>query len=142
MKKCRQKTWLRILAFTDAIWFRRLQIFTTDQPLSPAFKKTFAFLVYAKNFFGLVVFGKKAKKKQFYSLVGARIFKNNLEIIVLAGKILEAFNFISFFWVSMHFHFQFIEMRKKFCLKQSLFISWLYAYKPFCLLHQALTFTY
>ena len=78
-------------------------------------------------FYGLVVFEKKAKKKQFYSLVGARIFKNNLEIFLLAGKILEAFNFISFFWLSLRFHSQFIEMREKFCLKQSLFISWLYA---------------
>ena len=65
MKKCtcHQKTWRRILAFTDAIWFRKLQVFTTDQPLSTAFKKTFAFLIYAKNFLWLGCFGEKSKEK-------------------------------------------------------------------------------
>ena len=60
-EKVSPKTW-RILAFADAIWFLSLQVFTTDQPRSRAFKKTFAPLFFAKNFYGLVVFGKKNQR--------------------------------------------------------------------------------
>ena len=61
-EKVSPKTW-RILAFADAIWFLSLQVFTTDQPRSRAFKKPFAPLAFAKKFYGLVVFGKKPKIK-------------------------------------------------------------------------------
>ena len=102
-EKVSPKTW-RILAFADAIWFLSLQVFTTDQPRSRAFKKTFAPLFFAKNFYGLVVFGKKIKDKLgCFSLVDARICKNNVEIFLLAGKNLETFNFIPFYWLSLHF---------------------------------------
>ena len=61
-EKVSPKTW-RILAFADAIWFLSLQVFTTDQPRSRTFKRTFAPLVFAKKFYGLVVFGEKIKDK-------------------------------------------------------------------------------
>ena len=99
-EKVSPKTW-RILAFADAIWFLSLQVFTTDQPRSLAFKKTFAPLAFAKNFYGLVVCRKNIKGKiGFFSLVDARICKNNVEMFLLAGKNLETFDFISFYWLS------------------------------------------
>ena len=61
-EKVSPKTW-RILAFADAIWFLSLQVFTTDQPRSRAFKKTFAPLVFAKKLYDLVVFREKIKDK-------------------------------------------------------------------------------
>ena len=77
-----------------------VQVFTTDQPRSRAFKKTFAPLFFAKNFYGLVVFGKKIKDKiGCFSLVDARICKNNVEMFLLAGKNLETFNFIPFYGI-------------------------------------------
>ena len=60
MKKCRQKDggfWPLLTG-----WFLSLQVFTTDQPRSRAFKKTFAPLFFAKNFHGLVVFERKKIK--------------------------------------------------------------------------------
>ena len=124
-EKVSPKTW-RILAFADAIWFLSLQVFTTDQPRSRAFKKTFAPLFFAKNFYGLVVFGEKIKDKiGCFSLVDARICKNNVEMFLLAGKNLETFNFIPFYWLSLHFDsWSLQKCVKLFCqtLMQSLFI--------------------
>ena len=60
-EKVSPKTW-RILAFADAIWFLSLQVFTTDQPRSRAFKKTFAPLAFAKKLW-LGCFREKIKDK-------------------------------------------------------------------------------
>ena len=143
-EKVSPKTW-RILAFADAIWFLSLQVFTTDQPRSRAFKKTFAPLAFAKKFYVLVVFREKIKDKiAFFSLVNARICENNVEMFLLAGKTLETFNFISFYLLSLHFDSQSLQKCvKNFCqiLMQSLFIYCVYPYKQFCLQHQVLTFT-
>ena len=49
-------------------------------------------------------FREKIKDKiACFSLVNARICKNNVEMFLLAGKTLETFNFISFYWLSLHF---------------------------------------
>ena len=61
-EKVSPKRW-RILAFADAIWFLRLQVFTTDQPRSRAFKKTFAPVFFCKKFYGLGALGKKIEEK-------------------------------------------------------------------------------
>ena len=76
--------------------------------------------------------------------MNARICKNNVEMFLLAGKTLETFNFISFYWLSLHFDSQSLQKCvKNFCqiLMQSLFIYCVYPYKQFCLQHQVLTFT-
>ena len=59
-EKVSPKTW-RILAFADAIWFLSLQVFTTDQPRSRAFKKTFAPLAFAKIFMARLFSGKNQR---------------------------------------------------------------------------------
>ena len=67
-----------------------------------------------------------------------------MEMFFLAGKTLETFNFISFYWLSLHFDSQSLQKCVKiFCqiLMQSLFIYCVYPYKQFCLQHQVLTFT-
>ena len=100
-EKVSPKTW-RILAFADAIWFLSLQVFTTDQPRSRAFKKTFAPCFFQKVY-GLVAFGEKIEENNFFSLVHARICKNNVEMFLLAGKTLVIFNLILFYLLSLHF---------------------------------------
>ena len=60
-EKVSPKTW-RILAFADAIWFLSLQVFTTDQPRSRAFKNTFAPLFFAKKFLWLGCFREKNQR--------------------------------------------------------------------------------
>ena len=59
-EKVSPKTW-RILVFADAIWFLSLQVFTTDQPRSRAFKKTFAPLAFAKKFMAWLFSGKNQR---------------------------------------------------------------------------------
>ena len=59
-EKVSPKTW-RILAFADAIWFLSLQVFTTEQPRSRAFKKTFAPLAFAKKFMAWLFSGKNQR---------------------------------------------------------------------------------
>ena len=59
-EKVSPKTW-RILAFADAIWFLSLQVFTTDQPRSRAFKKTFAPLLLQKKFMAWLFSGENQR---------------------------------------------------------------------------------
>ena len=70
-EKVSPKTW-RILAFADAIWFLSLQVFTTDQPRSRAFKKTFAPLVFAKNFMAWLFSGKNQRKNRVFFARGRK----------------------------------------------------------------------
>ena len=63
--------------------------------------------------------GKKSKKNRVFSLVDASICKNNVEMFLLAGKNLETFNFISFYWLSLHFDSQSLQKCvKKFFVKR------------------------
>ena len=40
------------------------------------------------------------RKSHFFSLMDARICKNNLEMFLLEGKTLETLNFLSFYWLT------------------------------------------
>ena len=89
-EKVSPKKW-RILAFADAIWSLvqclSLQVFTTDQPRSRAFKKTFSPPVFLQKVLWLGCFrGKNRRKNSFFLLVDARVCKNNVEMFILAGK--------------------------------------------------------
>ena len=91
-----------------------LQVFTTDQPRSRDFRKTFAPLYFVKKFYGLIACNwlfseKNQRKNMLFSLVDARICKNNEEMFLLAGKTLETSNFISFYWLSLHFDSQSLQ---------------------------------
>ena len=100
MKKCRQKHggfWPLLTPYGSSA-YRYLPLTNCDpellkRPSPPCF--------FAKNFYGLVVFGKKIKDKiGFFSLLDARICKNNVEMFLLEGKNLETFNFIPFYFDS------------------------------------------
>ena len=103
MKKCRQKHggfWPLLTPYGSSA-YRYLPLTNRDPeplkiPSPPCFLQ--------KSFYGLVVFGKKIKDKLgCFPLVDARICKNNVEMFLLAGKTLETFNFIPFYWLSLHF---------------------------------------
>ena len=144
MKKCRQKHggfWSLLTPYGSSA-YRYLPLTNGDPELLRRPSPT----VLQKSFMAkLVVFGKKIKDKiAFFGLVDARICKNNVELFLLAGKNVETFNFISFYWLSLHFDSQSLQKCVKiFCqtLMRSLFIYWVYPYKHFCLQHQALIFT-
>ena len=61
-EKVKPKTW-RILASADAIWFLRLQVFTTDQPRCYAFDKVLSPLVFTEKNCGFPVFGTNLQEK-------------------------------------------------------------------------------
>ena len=48
--------------------------------------------------------------------MNARICKNNVGMFLLAGKTLETFSFISFYWLSLHFDSQSLQK----CVKKFL----------------------
>ena len=61
-EKVKPKTW-RISASADAIWFLRLQVFTTDQPRCYAFNKVLPPLAFTEKNCGFPVFGTNLQGK-------------------------------------------------------------------------------
>ena len=102
MKKCRQKHggfWPLLTPYGSPA-YRYLLLTNCDpellkRPSPPAF---------CKKRLWLGCFREKIQDKiGFFSLVDARICKNNLEMFLLAGKNLETFNFIPFYWLKFAF---------------------------------------
>ena len=74
-EKVKPKTW-RISASADAIWFLRLQVFTTDQPRCYAFDKVLPPLVFTEKNYGFPVFGTKLQEKiLFFRLLTQELVK-------------------------------------------------------------------
>ena len=103
MKKCRQKHggfWPLLTPYGSSA-YRYLPLTNCDpellkRPSPPCFLQ--------KTFMAWLFSGKKIKDKiGFFSLVDARICKNNVEMFLLAGKNLETFNFIPFYWLKFAF---------------------------------------
>ena len=103
MKKCRQKHggfWPLLTPYGSSA-YRYLPLTNRDpellrRPSPPCFLQ--------KTFMAWLFSGKKIKDKiGFFSLVDARICKNNVKMFLLAGKNLETFNFVPFYWLSLHF---------------------------------------
>ena len=62
------KTW-RISASADAIWFLRLQVFTTDQPRCYAFDKVLLRLVFTEKLWLFCFRDKSSRKNSFFRLL-------------------------------------------------------------------------
>ena len=108
MKKCRQKHggfWPLLTPYGSSA-YRYLPLTNRDpellrRPSPPWFLQKTLWLGCFR--------GKIKEKIGFFSLVDASICKNNVEMFLLAGKNLETFNFISFYWLSLHFDSQSLQ---------------------------------
>ena len=88
-EKVKPKTW-RILASADAIWFLRLEVFTTDQPRCYAFDKVLCPPGFYRKKLWLSCFrDKSSRKKSFFSLVDPGTCKNSEKMFLLTGKSCE-----------------------------------------------------
>ena len=108
MKKCRQKHggfWPLLTPYGSSA-YRYLPLTNRDpellrRPSPPWFLQKTLWLGCFR--------GKIKEKIGFFSLVDASICKNNVEMFLLAGKNLETFNFIPFYWLSLHFDSQSLQ---------------------------------
>ena len=74
-EKVKPKTW-RISASADAIWFLRLQVFTTDQQRCYAFDKVLPPLVFTEKNYGFPVFETNLQEKiLFFRLLTQELVK-------------------------------------------------------------------
>ena len=118
MKKCRQKHggfWPLLTPYGSSA-YRYLPLTNRDpellrRPSPPWFLQKTLWLGCFR--------GKNQRKNRVFSLVDASICKNNVEMFLLEGKNLETFNFISFYWLSLHFDSQSLQKCvKKFFVKR------------------------